>query len=142
MVTDAGTSTLLALAALPPTGTDAGTSTARLLAMTLAFSMRTRFPNIFRLLCYFTHSIVRHELERVCGSSLRCNFNTFFHGLEIELGMVLVWELHVRNGVSVLEHAGIPSGPVCLSMLSGVNVGPNYFTIILQSSVGRGEAHF
>ena len=58
------------------------------------------------------------------------------------LGMVLVWELHVRNGVSVLEHAGIPSGPVCLSMLIGVNVGPIYFTIILQSSVGRGEAHF
>jgi hypothetical protein len=39
--------------------------------------MRTRFPNIFRLLCNF-----RHELERVCGSSLRCNFNTFFHWFE------------------------------------------------------------
>ena len=43
--------------------------------------MRTRFLNIFPLLCYF-----RHELERVWGSPLRCNSNTFFHGLEIELG--------------------------------------------------------
>ena len=27
-------------------------------------------------------------------------------------------------------------------MLSEARVGPTYFTIILQSSVGRGEAHF
>jgi len=75
--TDAGTSTLLALVARLTTGTDAGTSTARLLAITLAFSMRTRFPNIFRLLCNF-----RHELERVWGSSPRWYFNTFFHRFE------------------------------------------------------------
>jgi hypothetical protein len=56
--------------------------------------MRTQLPNIFRLLCYF-----RHELERVWGSSPRCYFNTFSHGLESELGRVLVWELHARNGV-------------------------------------------
>ena len=41
----------------------------------------------------------------------------------------------------MLEHAGIPSGPVCLSMLSVVNAGPIYFTIILQSSVGTLEGH-
>ena len=64
-------------------GTDAGTSTTP--CNIIAASMRTRFPNIFRLLCYF-----RHELERVWGSSLRCNFNTFFHWLEIELGRVLI----------------------------------------------------
>ena len=40
----------------------------------------------------------------------------------------------------MLEHAGIPRGPVCLSMLSETRVGPNYFTIILQSSVGTPEA--
>jgi hypothetical protein len=117
MGTDAGTSTLLARAAPPPTGTDAATST--LLAIMLLFSMRTQLPNIFRLLWYFNTNFhqFRHELERVCGSSPRCYFNTFFHLIEIELGRVLVWELHARNGVSVLEHAGIPSGPVCLSML-------------------------
>ena len=106
--------------------------------------MRTWFPNTFRLLCYFDtcSNRLRHELERVCGSSLWCNFNTFVHLIEIELGMVLVRELHVRNGVSVLENAGIPSGPVCLSMLIGVNVGPNYFTLILQFSVGTLEGHF
>ena len=92
MVTEAGTSTLLARTALTPMGTEASTST--LLAIILAFSMRTQLPNIFRLLCYF-----RHELERVWGSSPRCYFNTFSHGLESELGRVLVWELHARNGV-------------------------------------------
>ena len=56
-------------------------------------------------------------------------------------GMVLMWELHARNGVSVIEHAGIPREPVCLSMLCGVNVDPDYFTIILQSSVGTLEGH-
>jgi len=30
---------------------------------------------------------------------------------------VLAWELHARNGVSVLEHVGIPSGPVCLCLI-------------------------
>ena len=43
--------------------------------------------------------------------------------------------------MSVLEHAAIPRGPVCLSMLSEARVGPNYFTIILQSSVGTLEGH-
>ena len=163
MLTDAGTSTarLLAHAALPPMLAEASASTARLLAQSLAFSMltdasttallatvlafsmRTRFLDTFRLLCSFNtffHQF-RHELERVCGSLHRLTGNTIFHGLEIELGRVLVWELHTRNGVSVLEHAGIPSGPVCLSMLSVVKSEQIYFTIILQSSVGTLEGH-
>ena len=41
----------------------------------------------------------------------------------------------------MLEHAGIPSGPVCLSMLSVVKSEQIYFTIILQSSVGTLEGH-
>ena len=133
MGADAGTSTLLARFARPPMGTDAGTST--LLAIILLFSMRTRFQDKFSLLCNFnTHSNrLRHELERVWGSSLHGRFNTFFHGLESELGRVLVWELHARNSMSVLEYAAIPRGPVCLGMLSEARVGPklfyNYFTV-------------
>ena len=69
MVTEAGTSTLLAHTANPPTGTDAGTSTARLLATTLAFSMRTQLPNIFRFLLI-------HELE---GPTLVVSFVEVTH---------------------------------------------------------------
>jgi hypothetical protein len=43
--------------------------------------------------------------------------------------------------MSVLEHAGIPRGLVCLSMLSEARVDPNDFTLILQSSVGTLEGH-
>ena len=99
--------------------------------------MRTQLPNTFRLLWYFNtffHQF-RHELERVCGSSPRCYFNIFSHGLERELGVVLVWELHIRNSMPVLEHAAIPRGPVCLSTQSEARVGPNYFTISLQSII-------
>jgi hypothetical protein len=77
--TDAGTSTLLALAATPPTGTDAGTST--LLAITLSFSMRTRF--VFRFLCYFNtcSNRPRHELGRVCGSSLHFSLRACYSSI-------------------------------------------------------------
>jgi len=95
--TDAGTSTarLLARTALPQMLAEASASTARLLATTvlppmvavyctstaraaarvlainLAFSMKTELMNPFRLLCYF---------------------NTFFHWVESELGRVLVYQ--------------------------------------------------
>jgi hypothetical protein len=124
MLAEAGTSTLLALAAVPPTGTEASTSTllamaalppmlaeagtSTLLAIILLFSMRTQLPNTFRLLWYFNtffHQF-RHELERVCGSSPRCYFNTFSHLIEIELGMVLVWEFHERLSMVVRNIRG------------------------------------
>ena len=41
--------------------------------------------------------------------------------------------LHLFRTISLLHR---------LQALRGVDVGPNYFTFILQSSVGRGEAHF
>ena len=52
---------------------------------------------------------------------------------------MLVWELHIRNSMSVLEYTGIPRGLVFPSMLNEARVDPNYFTIILQFSVGTLE---
>ena len=78
------------------------------------------------------------------GSQGPCNKSCVFHEDRIDESVsasLLLQHIFPLGRERTRKGVGIPSGPVCLSMLGLARVGPNHFTTILQSSVGTPEGH-